>query len=505
MASVYVKGEKKIRPGIYNRYENRTVTDNTGAIDGICAVPIHATSGPLEEVRLFTTSTQDDFTTMYGEGGTTDAVREMFKGGALQVYTYRLGTGGAKATATLSDTEGTEVLGVTALYPGTQPIYVTIRERLTNANQKELLVTGGATGTQILEQFVFDAKAKSDAVVGDALTGEVVAGGSEETAGVENEVDALIKTFTETGSNYIAIEKKADGIGELELVSSVQLSGGEDPVVTASDYSNAFNAFEPYRFNIIAADTLDDNVRALLTAYVDRIFNEGRWTMAVVGNGIDVGFSTRCARASSTNDALCMYVGGQFNDSTGLVEGYRCIDRIAGMAAAVPANESLVHRTIPGAVSLAENLTNSQYETAYTSGMVAISQAADGTVWLDNAVTTLVSPGADQDDGWKKVKRVKTRLELMDRIDRRLAPMIGQVNCTSDGISLVVQAAQDICNTMVQEGKLLDGATVLEDPDNPATTDSLWLLVQVDDPDTLEKIYLNYQFRFSPDTVTTTA
>jgi hypothetical protein len=47
---------KRIRPGVYNRYSNRGTTDNTGAIYGICAVPIHASWGPLEAVNLFTAS-----------------------------------------------------------------------------------------------------------------------------------------------------------------------------------------------------------------------------------------------------------------------------------------------------------------------------------------------------------------------------------------------------------------------------------------------------------------
>ena len=37
---------------------------------------------------------------------------------------------------------------------------------------------------------------------------------------------------------------------------------------------------------------------------------------------------------------------------------------------------------------------------------------------------------ADQDAGWKKIRRVKERFELMDRIDTTLDPMIGAVDMT---------------------------------------------------------------------------
>jgi hypothetical protein len=50
---------------------------------------------------------------------------------------------------------------------------------------------------------------------------------------------------------------------------------------------------------------------------------------------------------------------------------------------------------------------------------------------------------------------------------------------------------------MVSEGKLASGAKFVEDTANPASGDSAWFVVQADDIDSLEKIYLQYQFRYS--------
>ena len=50
---------------------------------------------------------------------------------------------------------------------------------------------------------------------------------------------------------------------------------------------------------------------------------------------------------------------------------------------------------------------------------------------------------------------------------------------------------------MVAEGKLLAGAVFCEDPANPHAGDSAWFIIQVDDIDSLEKIYMHYQFRYS--------
>ena len=190
MGQSYIKGEEKIRPGIYNRYENVTATNNTGAITGICAVPIQADSGPLETVSTFTASQIERFNTIYGAGGTTDAVRELFKGGANTVYTYRLGSGGQKGKAILKDTASTpaDAVVVEALYAGTKPLFATVRERLTDSTKKELLITGGADGTEILESYVFDAKpADGNSTV--------------------NELDELVKTVSDAGSSYVQLSK----------------------------------------------------------------------------------------------------------------------------------------------------------------------------------------------------------------------------------------------------------------------------------------------------------
>jgi hypothetical protein len=57
----------------------------------------------------------------------------------------------------------------------------------------------------------------------------------------------------------------------------------------------------------------------------------------------------------------------------------------------------------------------------------------------------------------------------------------------------------EICNRMAGEQKLLPGAHVIEDPDNPPQGDSAWFrVVEVDDIDALEYVYKTFGFRFAP-------
>ena len=55
---------------------------------------------------------------------------------------------------------------------------------------------------------------------------------------------------------------------------------------------------------------------------------------------------------------------------------------------------------------------------------------------------------------------------------------------------------------MAGEKKLIPGGTVTEDANNPATGDSAWFIVAVDDLDSIETIYLTFRFRFAADTET---
>ena len=167
----------------------------------------------------------------------------------------------------------------------------------------------------------------------------------------------------------------------------------------------------------------------------------------------------------------------------------------AGLIAATPSNQGITHTVIKGATDVCESLTFAQYEAAIDAGMLLLSMSPDGSIWYDTGINTLTTPDeATQDEGWKKIRRVKVRFEMIDRLDRELAPKVGKVSADSDGVADIVQAGQRVLDSMANsEGKLQPGATFVEDPSNPYNGDSAWFIVQADDIDSLEKIYLHYQ------------
>jgi hypothetical protein len=191
-------------------------------------------------------------------------------------------------------------------------------------------------------------------------------------------------------------------------------------------------------------------------------------------------------------------VANGFKGADGVArEGYKAAARVAGMVAAAQITESLTHYVVRGATELVGALTNAEIEQAIQSGALVFSMSAQKQVHIESGITTFVTPTADLDAGWKKIRRVRTRDNLMDRIAATWDPLIGKINNSSDGRATLIAAAQGIINQMAGEGALI-GGTFIEDKNNPPIGDSAWFLAGVDDLDSAERLYITFGFRFSP-------
>lgn len=472
MASFFIIGEKKTRPGVYLRYENRGKPPVAGVDDGKCAAVFRSNWGPLGQALVL--EQYEDIAKKYGDGGengTTAVPLEQFKGGARLVYALRLGSGGTHGSYSISDAAGDEVIRMTLKYPGSRKLAVTIRPTLADPNTSELLIV---EGTEQLEKLTF--------------------------SNAENSVDALMEKFGTKGSDYFMLTKVKGSTEKLASVDQAEIAGGTDPTVTVASYSKAFEVLESYRWNVMAIDTEDTAIQAVMQLFLNRIYQGGKFTMGVIGEPTTVDFETRILHASAYNDYQIVYVGNGFTDISGNVyEGWRAAARIAGLIAGTPSNESITHAAITGAVECTELLTNNQHERAIKAGALMFSVSAANTVWVEQGINTLVLPTAKEDEGWKKIKRVKVRFELFQRLNDTVEPLIGRINNDPDGRMTVIQVSNGVCQTMVAERKLLDGAHVEDDPDNKPEGDSAWFIVYADDIDALEKMYYTFKFRFAPE------
>lgn len=469
MGIFFNQGENKSRAGVYQRYDNNSAAGYASAQDGIVAAVFSSNWGPLNQVQIIDREQQIDL--LFG-GGNTKIMRQAINGGASVIKAVRAGTGGTKGNCKLKDsTEGAlDAITITLKYEGNRALHYAVRENLSDSGYREFVIIENGT---ILESLTFSA---SDS----------------------GEVDALIEASA--NSAYVDMTKMASysGTGKLVLVADAEFIAGNNPTVTNQSYSDALAVLESHKWNVAIVDTNDTSVHAILSGFVNRMYALGKMGFCVMGEPSTVEFATRCDHARAYNDYNTVYIGSGYLDSKGQkVEGFEIAAYLGGLIASIPSNRSITHSTISGAVNLVEYLTNSQYEKAVQSGMIALSLSSNGQVWIESGITTLVNPANNDDAGWKKIKRCKVRFELMSRISDSVDPLIGQINNNADGKAQIVVIGQGVLNTMIQEGKLLEGASIAYVEDASADADSAYFEIVADDVDSMEKVYLVYKFRFN--------
>ena len=467
--SVFQVGEQKVRPGVYVRVTNIGEPPEAIVPQGVVAALFRASWGPLGEVVYLENA--DAVISAFGSAGTVDTALEAFRGGCRRVVAYRLGTGGAKALLNLQDSESANVVKIEAKHEGVRGnnFAVTLRDSLADETMRELFLHEGTT----LRQTIVFAKGSG-------------------------EPQALVDAVVASNSPYITATKTDDGSGILAPTTQQELTSGEDPTVNGESYSAGLSAIEAIDWNVLAVDTEDTANHAAVQTYIDRVRNEGKRVIGVVGEPTSVAFATRLANARAFNDPAIIYVANGFKGSDGVTrEGYKAAARVAGMVAAAQITESLTHYVVRGATELAGALTNAEIEQAINSGALVFTMSAQKQVHIEYGINTFITVTADMDAGWKKIRRVRTRDNLMDRIAATWDPIIGKINNSPDGRATLIASAQGIINRMIGEGALLQG-TIFEDPNNPPQGDSAWFVVQVDDLDSAEKVYIVFQFRFAP-------
>lgn len=463
MAGYFIPGEVKIRPGAYFNVDKIGDDGGFGAIDGVVAVVFKADFGPINSVTVL--ERDENYADIYGNGGTTDAIREAIAGGAKKIIACRAGgTGGSAATASLTAATGT--VKITAKHLGAMDLSVTVRDKLTDSDRKECVIY---TGTTEFERVNF---AKGD-----------------------DEVAALVEAFSKS-KNFVA-EGQESAEGVITNVSQVAFTAGENPVTATGDYSKAFTEVEKYFFNTICVDTEDTAVHALLAAFLERIYEEGQFGIGVVAEKTTKDLEERMEAAEGFDAENMVYVlNSKVSTNDTDLEGYQTAALIAGLIAATPANQSVTHTEIERYVTLGELLTNTQVVKAEQRGCLVLSVSPDDKVWIDSGINTLINPADNKDAGWKKIRRVKTRYELLYRANAQADALVGKVDNDVNGRSTIIAKLQKICNDMVQEGKLVQ-ATVTENSTYVADTDNCYFDFDVIDKDSAEHIYLFYKFRFS--------
>jgi len=218
---------------------------------------------------------------------------------------------------------------------------------------------------------------------------------------------------------------------------------------------------------------------------------------AVIAEAHTVELETRMQRAAAYNDEKIIYVLNAYMREAGAtIDSYRTAARIAGMVAAASSASSLTHTVVSNVRELLEPLTNTQIIEAENKGCLVLSYNANNQAWIDSAINTLVTPADNQDSGWKKIRRTKTRFELMRRMNALADTLIGKIDNDGNGRATVVSQLQTIGDAMIEEDKIVS-CVVSESETYAPEGDSAWFNIDVVDKDSMEHIYLIYSFSFS--------
>lgn len=467
MAGTFVLGETKVRPGSYFNIQKKEKSTRADVINGVTAVLFKADFGPLGTCVELNIEGGDSYESLFGTGLTTDAVREAISGGAKTIIACRVGKGGTQAEVSLNNADDAEAMKITALFPGDKAFTVSIREKLTDTAMKECIIY---SDTAEFEKVEFAAGA--------------------------GEVSALVAAFANS-KRFSAQATEGQEEAILRNVTQSSFTAGTNPTATVDDYSEAFAQVEPYAFNTICVDTEDLAVHLLLAEFLNRIFDAGSLSQGVVAEKHTVELETRQMHAAAFNDEKMNYVLNAHIREQGVeIDGYQTAARIAGMIGACESNVSLTHTVVTGFTEILERLTNMQIAIAEKKGCIVLTYNSGKQIWIDSAVNTLITPADNQDEGWKKIRRVKTRFELIRRIGVVTESLIGKVDNDGNGRSTVISQVQAVGDAMVEESKLTS-CKVTESTQYVADVDSAWFDIDVVDKDSMEHIYLTFKFQFS--------
>lgn len=462
-------GQNKVRPGTFTRIVNESPT-TPGATNGIVAVLFRSDWGPTGSVQEIADERQ--ISELYGAGGaggTTGVLREVFRGRASEVLALRLGTGGTKATIVLDDGAAADAVTLTAKYEGVRANGWTVTKRATlaDATKNEVITHEGSV---ILETITYSP------------------GADDATALVAAIEDPVL------GSRYWDAE--LDAAGDVAAVAQSAVAGGVAPTINGAAVTEALGLLETEPFGVLVTDLEDSASHAQIDAWVDRVRSEGKRVMAVVGEPTTVAIATRRANATALNNAAIVYVLNGFVTTDGTQEGRYAAARVAGMIGAARLTDSLTNQTVEGATDLVGALTGSEYVSAIQAGALTFSRNARRRVAVEYGITSLVTPAPNQDLGWKKIRRVRTRDALIDQIVRDTEELRGRINNDKTGRDLLIARMQGAINGFIRDGAL-SGGTVMIDEQNPPQGDTAYFVIAVDDNDSIEKVFLTFGFRFT--------
>ncbi len=240
----------------------------------------------------------------------------------------------------------------------------------------------------------FTATAKYTGIRGNDLQVSIVADDSDSTRvdvvtyleGTEMDRQSTTKTSATLADNdYVTFQVS----GTLSAVAALTLTGGTDGTATTQSYADFLDLLEPESFDVVGYPGTDSEVKALVSAFAKRLYNEeGKLIVGVLAN-------------EETADSVAVISVGNgvvLSDGT-VLSAADAVCWVAGASAGAQVYESLTNMAYDDAVDVDTKYTVSQYEAAVNAGQF-VFYAYAGTARVLSDINTLTSFTSDTSEDW---------------------------------------------------------------------------------------------------------
>jgi hypothetical protein len=462
----FSKSARPARPGAYFNFEavsQAAVLPSSGLV---VAVPITHDWGPMKTVVRV--GSLQDFKSVFGPTETSKgfkAIKQVFQGeglpgsgGAGEVLVFRMGAAGsmAKATKTLQNTTPAAAITLTAKYEGDygEQLKVTTQDYASDATKEELIIY---VGTVEVERYRY-----ADTNITD-LAAQINA-----------------------NSDWVTAGSVTSGVA-LAHVASQAFTGGDDgATLTATEWTEAMDAFAPQRFSVfVPQDLTDSGILASLQTWVENANVNGQRFMAVIGGAADEDAATAISRAATLADEnfVCLGVGSVVDDALGALSTSELAPRIAGILASFADTRSLTYARLAG-LSLVGGASASDIVKTMDAGVVVLSLGSDpvAPVRIEVGRTTWISTADPQKPYliFRQPKYVRTmhliQTELQEWADINVVGKLPVNNKTRD---FVIGEVARRLKLREEAGAIQSGWTVTVDPTPPPTADDEFIAVLI--------------------------
>lgn len=392
MAGIFSKSNLPKRPGAYVNFVGTQPEPTITNPAGVVAIPFTHTWGP--ENTPVVLGAWGDFLTQYTQGGTDTsvinaskkapdytngyiAVKQAFRGenyqghgGASQVIAYRLVPSDAvAATLTLTNTTPATAITLTAKYKGTygNRLKASVFQNAVDATKNDLVLYDNVSTVE-LERYTYTK------------------------ASISSFVDAINAT-----SQWVTAAAGTTNVA-LATATLSAFSGGADGTVTATEYTNATTALEPYRFSLFApANLTDSSILTSLVSWAANLNNKGKRFLSVFGGGASDDITSALSRVSSINSAgtydpnfVTLGIGKYLDSEFGILTTAQLAPRLAGILAERAERQNVTFARLTGTDVYSGAPTENQILAAIAGGVVVIARDSNAVspLRIEKGVTT---------------------------------------------------------------------------------------------------------------------